>query len=407
MSNQPLDDKLDRFRRLIVTDSQSQSKPTPRHPARYVRLAESLQAELVTTASGAFCLKRTLFPLDYPHGSVRLLDTVKESTLAVSAFTAHEVSGEAAIDSLVYLDTETTGLGGAGIVPFLIGVGRITESGFEVCQYLIPDYEDEAAMLEALLPRIRTARLVTYNGAAFDLPILRDRFIINRIERNLQFAGNIDLLQPTRRLFKRRLKDCSLGNVEKELFGFARVDDLPGYLVPSVYFEWLSTERTDQLAGVLEHNLLDIVSLHFLAAHIATSFRTEGEILKSTDDVYSLSRVYHRRNDQTRVRKLCNRLDEESSGALSDDIRLFQAFALKRDGDWESAAETFAALALLETREGYWANLELSKYCEHVCRDFVRSASHARRALSACPCSKAEKDQLQHRLARLQTKSRH
>jgi uncharacterized protein len=404
MSTQPLDDKLDRFRRLLVGHPTSSLEAT-RHPARYARLANALGSELVESQAGAFCLKRTLFSPDYFHGTVSLAESLAEPWLPASAFSALEESGEVHVDELIYIDTETTGLGGAGIVPFLVGVGRMTPAGLEIAQYLIPDYSDEAAMLEALLPHLTDTTLVTYNGAAFDLPILRDRFIINRVERNLAFDGNIDLLQSTRRLFRRRIKDCSLGNVEKEIFGLSRTDDVPGYLVPSIYFDWLSSERTDQLPGVLEHNLLDIVSLHFLAVHIARSFRSEGESLKAVDDVYSLSRVYHRRNDRHRVRKLCDRIDAETGGSLPNDIRLFQAFAFKRAGEWDSAVDIFQRLALLDGRESYWANLELAKYFEHQAGDIPRAIHHAQRAFSSSPCSRTEKEHLTHRLTRLQAKT--
>ena len=42
---------------------------------------------------------------------------------------------------ILYLDTETTGLsGGAGTVAFLIGVGHLTEDGFELRQLVMRDY---------------------------------------------------------------------------------------------------------------------------------------------------------------------------------------------------------------------------------------------------------------------------
>ena len=38
---------------------------------------------------------------------------------------------------ILYLDTETTGLGGSGTVAFLVGLGFLTEEGFEVHQFLM------------------------------------------------------------------------------------------------------------------------------------------------------------------------------------------------------------------------------------------------------------------------------
>ena len=40
---------------------------------------------------------------------------------------------------ILYLDTETTGLGGSGTVAFLVGMGYLTDTGFEVHQFLMRD----------------------------------------------------------------------------------------------------------------------------------------------------------------------------------------------------------------------------------------------------------------------------
>jgi uncharacterized protein len=403
MSNQPLDNRLDRFRNLIVTPQSGAQSSSSGTNARYRRLADALGADLVSTGGGAYCLKTTLFPMDYSHGTIRVDELKTTTEWPASAFTAHETEGSVSAGKILYLDTETTGLGGAGVVPFLVGTGEMTERGFEVKQYVIPDYDDESAMLEALLASLEGRSVMTYNGATFDLPLLRDRFIINRVHKSYQFDPCYDLLQATRRLFKRRIKDCSLGNVERELLGFTRDDDVPGYLIPSIYFDWLSSENVTQLPGVLEHNLYDIVSLHFLAFHIARIFGSDGEALDQVDDLYSLTRVYHRRNDRERTHRLCERLDSESAG-LSPDIRLFRAFTLKKASQWPEAASIFEELARLDTREAYWANLELAKYFEHSVKDYHRSLECALRAGSQCPVTPAEKEALTYRIARLRTR---
>ena len=256
-----------------------------RHPTRYNDLASALSGKLILGNSGAYCLVTTYYPATHRHGSIDMPSSNSEC-YPLSAFTVHEEPGQVAGPSLLFLDTETTGLGGTGTVPFLVGVGAVREQGFEIRQYIIPDYSDEATMLEAILEELSIEHtLVTYNGSAFDLPLIRDRFIINRVARDIKVSGHLDLLHSTRRLFKRRIKDCSLVNVERELFGFYREDDVPGYLIPSIYFDWLSTEDASPLVAVLKHNRLDILSLHFLAAEINRIFQTEGESLKDGNDL--------------------------------------------------------------------------------------------------------------------------
>jgi len=56
-----------------------------------------------------------------------------------------------ALQSLVFLDTETTGLsGGTGTMPFMIGAGRFRENQFVVEQFFVRNPAEETAQLAAL-----------------------------------------------------------------------------------------------------------------------------------------------------------------------------------------------------------------------------------------------------------------
>ena len=198
MSKDNLDKKLDQFSRFFViptntpADANADRTPETEHsyPERYYRLAEALEGELVDRNSGAYCLVRTLYPWNEPFGSVTLERLDGAVTISRSAFSAHDCDGCVPVQSLLFFDTETTGLGGSGAVAFLIGFGSLTDDGFEIRQYVLPDYSDECAMLEDVLAECTDDRtLVSYNGAAFDVPVVRDRMIINRISRHFEPAG--------------------------------------------------------------------------------------------------------------------------------------------------------------------------------------------------------------------------
>lgn len=403
MTEPNLNERLRRFDRLVT--SGNENRHTSNCPPRYQRLADAVSGELLKTQSGTFVVVRTTYQLSHLHGDILLENTATSEPYSLSAFTSGDLPGTVAQRALIFLDTETTGLGGAGAVPFLVGIGRITEAGFEICQYVIPDYADESAMLELLMEQVGLdTTFVTYNGAAFDLPLLRDRVIINRVARD--FAGNrrhIDLLHPTRRLFKRRIKECNLVNAERQLLGFHRESDTPGYLIPSIYFDWLSHEDTSRLPGVLEHNRLDILSLHFLLAHIHRVFQSEGQVLCSGEDLYSLSRVYGRRKHHDKALRTCDRISEVQPD-ISEEMLSFHAQTLKRVGEWQRAVTVWEQLASGLSRESYWANIELAKYHEHRTQDYTRATDHAKRALCRCPYSGAEKQRLEHRLHRLTQK---
>lgn len=174
----------------------------------------------------------------------------------------------------VYFDTETTGLStGAGTVIFLAGVARIDRERVRVRQYLLPDYPHEPALLRALTGDIATAsRVVTYNGRAFDLPMLAARLTVHGLfpEQASVPAQHDDLLPDARRLFRRPLGGARLADVEAGILGVRRTSDCPGSEVPARYFGFLRGGSPDVLSVVLDHNCQDVVSLALLDAELCT-----------------------------------------------------------------------------------------------------------------------------------------
>lgn len=372
------------------------------YPDRYRQLAESLGGELFANSAGCYCRIESEVDWLDQLGQVDLGQFQSIESLPLSAFTRETASDQIALGDIVCIDTETTGLGGTGTVPFLIGCGRPTAEGFSVRQFLLPDYSDETALMEDLLTELSPdTTLVTYNGSAFDLPLIRDRLVLNRVARDLPARQHLDLLHPTRRLFKRRLKDCSLINIERELFGYIRSNDIPGYLIPSVYFEWLNDQATENLRLVLEHNRQDIVTLIYLCHKIAAAFASEGRSLSATDDLHSLSRVYGRRRDTAKAVALYDRMEQETDAVLAPDILLYHSFMLKRTGDWDRAATIWHELSSHETREGYCACLELAKYFEHQLSDWESALTFTHRAIQICPYGDVHRRRLSSRLDRL------
>lgn len=405
MKNDRLINRLDQVKSLITEPSSRKRKPAA--SIRYKQLAEAMGGELVIDRAGSFCLVTTGYQFGHRFGDEVLDRSEPTQAVSMSSFTAQESEGEVNLDKLLFIDTETTGLGGAGAVAFLIGCGSWTNSGFEVRQYLLPDYSDEAAMLERVLEEFGPGKtLVSYNGLAFDMNIIRDRMIVNRVARAVPQAGHFDLLHSARRLWRRRLADCSLTNIEREIFGSYRDNDIPGHLIPSVYFDWLQADELGDLSAVLEHNRLDILALYFLLLKIDTVFRTEGASLDYTDDVYSLSRVYGRRRHHEKIVSNFKTLQEGSVGALSDEVLFFHALAYKRSGDWAGAVELWRGLVDSNSRESYLANVELAKYYEHRAKDLRQADECAQKARQAGPPTVRHREQIRLRLARLKRKLR-
>src|SRR4029079_6555483 len=102
--------------------------------------------------------------------------------------------------------------------------------------------------------------VVTFNGAGFDLPLLETRFVLAR-RRWPSALPHLDLLKPARRVWTGWLADCRLGTLESAVLGLAREDDVPGGLIPMLYFDYLRSRRAAPLLRVLAHNRVDVLSL--------------------------------------------------------------------------------------------------------------------------------------------------
>jgi uncharacterized protein len=171
-----------------------------------------------------------------------------------------------------YFDTETTGLStGAGTVIFLAGLGWLGTEQIVVRQYLLPDYPHEAALLRRVAAELAGAeRVVTYNGRAFDLPMLASRLTVHGLfeEQAALPDAHDDLLPVARRLWRRRLGGARLSQVESGVLGVRRESDVAGGDVPGRYFDYLRGGSPQLLADVLDHNLQDVVSLALLEAEV-------------------------------------------------------------------------------------------------------------------------------------------
>lgn len=161
--------------------------------------------------------------------------------------------------NLKFMDIETLGLSSAPII--LLGIAEIKGKYIESNQYLLRGKEEEPALIEAYLSHIDEASVhVTYNGARFDIPFIKNRARLYRIDCNLD-QTHFDLIYPARNLWKNTLPNCKLTTIEEHIFNIKREDDVPGAFIPDYYESYLSTKNIGPLIPIIEHNRMDIVSL--------------------------------------------------------------------------------------------------------------------------------------------------
>ena len=280
---------------------------------------------------------------------------------------------------ILYLDTETTGLGGSGTVAFLVGMGYLTDSGFEVHQFLMRDYPEEPFLLKHVAAGLgKFDVLCTFNGTTFDVPLLESRFLMNRMDRDcLTELPHLDLLHMCRRLWKLRLGRCNLGRLEEVILGKPRQDDLPGSEVPQRYFTYLKTKQISLLEDVLKHNAQDIASLCVLLNHMADLY-LHPEKIRFSEDVYSMGRALERIR-RTEEARHCYRLARQ--GKMGGFAGTALAMSYRRSGEKEAAVGVWREM-IRERRGGITPYVELAKYEEHFRRDYAAALDLTERALA-------------------------
>lgn len=291
---------------------------------------------------------------------------------------------------LVLLDTETTGLGsGTGTLPFLVGLGTWEGDAFVTRQLLLPEQSDEAGYLdavEALIPP--DACLVSYNGRAFDWPLLVTRYRLHG-RRPPAYAEHLDLLPLARMIWKHRLPDARLASVEAGVCGVQRAHDLPGGLVPARYLDYLRSGHGGLLREVLEHNRQDVVSMALLLlvlslelAPVARTGSPSGAV--HPGDLGGLGRAYARRRRHEEALACFDaameRLLEPWQAQRYEGIAMDRARTLTRMGRRVEAEGAWHAIALEGGRHAAWAWLHVAKHREHDAGDFRAALQATERA---------------------------
>jgi hypothetical protein len=344
-------------------------------------LTTALAAEPV--AAGVLRVERR-YPLPHRHGCV---------VLDASPLTLDEVVGAqmGSPAGWLFLDTETSGLaGGTGTWAFLCGIARIDAREVLVRQYLLTRLDAEPVYLDLLETELRSAgALVTYNGKAFDVPLLMTRFRLAGLRVALDAVAHADLLFAVRRAFGRVWPDCRLATAEARLLCFQRQGDLAGADAPRAWLAWLRQGAVAPLAGVLNHNRRDLLSLPALIQALRQVFQDPAG---AGADVLALAGVHRRRGDLARAIETLT----ANRGALAVDGLLELARLHRRRGDWEAALAIWEPLA---TRGVLQAIDALAKYLEHQARDHRRALAMAER-LPPGPARDRRRRRLEGRLYR-------
>ena len=389
----------ERLRRLGLYKGAAGAQPKPVAPNRNTDAA----LEALDTPLGSAYRRQHDYPLTHRHGARALGDALRLSPEQLTSVTGRDIP---ALSQAVFLDLETTGLSNAaGTLAFLVGLGYVEGERFVVEQFFLRDPAEEAAMLFAVQRRLRWHPIVvSFNGQAFDLPLLEARFTLARLDSPLGEGQHLDLLTPARRLWRAMLGSCSLSALEFHLLGVRRTQrDVPGAVIPFLYREYLAGGGvlTEGMARVMYHNMTDILSMVALAGRLA-----EAVAQPSNAAEYYAAGRYHERLGNLEAAERCYRAalsqahDERANPNLRLALLRRLARLLKRRHALAEATELWQRLADQDDVEGL---VELAKHHEWRTGDPGRALAYARRArlINTDP---ALGEALDHRIARLTRK---
>ena len=262
-------------------------------------------------------------------------------------------------------------------------MGCIDEEGFRVRQFFMRDYDEEASVLHALSEYLaRFDVLITYNGRSYDQPLLETRYTMWRARHPFGRMEHLDLLYGARRLFRLRLENCRLVNLENQILGVEREGDMPGEMIPYCYFEYLRTRRAFRLRPIFHHNVLDIVSLACLTGVIPEAFRDpENMRARHGTDLLGLARWLQMSGRMEEAHRLMRRAMDMGLPDQHLFRALFEAGGIeKKLGREHAAMATFTDLTLSPNPFRVKAYEELAKHYEHRERSFAMAIECVRAA---------------------------
>lgn len=364
-------------------DDQKKSGEKKVEKRREFSLPNLLPGKFVETEYGEFFLAEYRYSVDICHGNYRLDKLIDQDLSALCGVLKNEgLICPEGIESLAFLDTETTGLaGGAGTYAFMVGLGYFEDQEFVLQQYMMEDYPQELAMMNALYEKLKDfSHLVTFNGKSFDWPLLKGRFIYHQMKKDLSFV-HVDLLHPARRYYKRRLASCNLGSIEEEVLGFVRENDIPGELVPELFFSYVQDKDGRIIAPVFRHNHWDILSLTTLLTQLLQNYLQPTQILTEPEDIFSAGKVYEDLCQYSKAIKCYNNcLELKLPSYLEHESLERLSFIYKRLEDFEQATSIWQQFIDSGARKKLFPYIELAKYYEHRLKNYQKALEMTRGA---------------------------
>ncbi|MFJ5757763.1 ribonuclease H-like domain-containing protein [Neobacillus sp. NPDC093182] len=409
-----LKNKLNRLKPHITGGAAEKSTTPPSESARIeIPFLPKWESENVSPyfLDQDYCLIREVkYPLSQKHGHYHFHDFLTAVDIWNKQPISHPLSAEGhSAEELFFFDTETTGLGGGvGNTIFLLGYASVIGENLVLRQHILPHPGAEVPLYQSFLENVNYKTLVTYNGKSFDWPQVKTRHTLVRDHvPKLPAFGHFDLFHAAKRLWKHKLDRLKLAVVEKDVLGIERHDDIPGYLAPMIYFDFIDSKQPDGMLGIIKHNEIDILSLVTLYTHL--TFQLCGiDNNQTRKESFEVGRWYAALGEKDEAAKVLTKL-VEGSDFTSLQAKLALAYQSKKEQNWEISLPLFIEVADAENSTvSIEACIEASKIYEHKIKDYKLALDYCLKALEIVennntPMQKVLQ-QLETRLLRLEGK---
>ena len=351
------------------------------------------------TVAAPFLVKDFSYSLEGRYGKVRLGEWLSLRTGALEVIAGG--GGFAGIDprQAVFFDSETSGLaGGTGTIPFMLGFGWFSDQAFQVRIFILLDLDEEGEFLAAVARFLEEGGfsvVVTYNGKAFDLPLLETRYILQRRRSPLQGLPHLDFLFPARTIWRNTFDSRKLGYLGEMLLGLSREDDIDGSAIPALYFSFLRSGVFELIEPVVEHNAMDLVGLAAVVL-LGVLYLDDYSLAGDGGEIFGLGRLCERAGLLEKAEefyKVARQISAHSDVAVLATRRL--SILLKKKKLFSEALELWRQLAAAHDAQ---AQRELSVHFEHRERDFSMALTYVEQAIAGGGLSPTRRQEMEKRL---------
>ncbi|MCX6555244.1 MAG: ribonuclease H-like domain-containing protein [Candidatus Aminicenantes bacterium] len=356
-------------------------------------------------ARESFLVKDFFYSLDGRYGKVRLgkwLD-LKPEALAV-------IAGSQAFAALnprraLFFDSETTGLaGGTGTIPFMLGFGLFSEQNFQVKIFFLLDLDKEGEFLAAVddfLANGNFSFTVTFNGKAFDFPLLETRYILQRRRFPLLQLPHLDFLFPARTIWKNTFDSRKLGYLGEMLLGLSRSDDIEASTIPALYFGFLRSGDLAAIEPVIEHNAMDLVGLAAVVL-LGVLYLDDHSLTGDGGEILGLGRLCERAGLLEKAEAFYQ-IAKDVGGRADVHTQAVRRLSvlLKKKKLYKEALQLWEILSAANDLQ---ALREISVHYEHRERNYYQAVEIVEKALENVRLSPSQQQELEKRLQRLRGK---